>query len=123
MNYAATVPADFFDEQGFLIEYRPPPVQQIGSMNVLRKFQDPSNAIHISEDNVEIQHNISTSTPGSVPSPDFPFTKFPLMEVVSQSQIVFSSISDMLDPRETNNSSRKASRSTECDAFSYFQMF
>ena len=114
MNYAATVPADFFDEQGLLKEYRPPPMQQqIGSMNILRKFQDPSNAILISEDGVEIQHNISTSVPGSVPSPDFPFTEFPSTEIVSQSQIDISSILDTLDLRETNNSLRKASRSTD----------
>ena len=113
MNYAVTVPADFFDEQGLLKEYRPPPVQQIGSMNVLRKLKDPSNAILISEDVIEIQHNISISAPGSIPSPDFPFTEFLSTEVVSQSQIDISSISDMLHPRETNNPLRKASRSTD----------
>ena len=113
MNYAVTVPADFFDEQGLLKEYRPPPVQQIGSMNVLRKLKDPSNAILISEDVIEIQHNISISAPGSIPSPDFPFTEFLSTEVVSQSQIDISSISDMSDPRETNNPLRKASRSTD----------
>ena len=84
-------------------------------MNILRKV--PSNAIHISEDGVEIQNNTSTSVLGSVPdpvpSPDFPFLEFPLMEIVNQSQIDFSSISDMLDPRETSNSLRKASRSTD----------
>ena len=84
-------------------------------MNILRKV--PSNAIHISEDGVEIQNNTSTSVLGSVkdpvPSPDFPFLEFPLMEIVNQSQIDFSSISDMLDLRETSNSSWKASRSTD----------
>ena len=112
MNYAAAVPADFFYERGLLKEYRPPPMQQqIGSMNILRKV--PSNAIHISEDGVEIQPNTSTSVSGSVPdpvpSPDFPFLEFPLTEVVNQSQIDFSSISDMLDLRETDISTSSSS--------------
>ena len=51
--------------------------------------------------------------PAPIPSLDFPFQEFLLMEVVSQSQIDFSSISDMLDPRETSNSSRKATKSTD----------
>ena len=122
MNIASAVPqleADFFDEKGFLKEYRPPAQQQqqqyqhTGSMFVLRKIQDPNNAILLSEDGVEIQHNISTSVPESVPdpvpTPDFPFQEFPLTEVVNQSQIDSSSISDTSDPRETSNSSRKAS--------------
>ena len=122
VNYVQTTPlpqteADFFDEKGLLKEYRPPVQQQTGSMFVLKKIQDPSNAILLSEDGVEIQHNISTSVsesvPVPVPSPDFPFQEFPLMEVVSQSQIDFSSISDTSDPRETSNSSRKATKSTD----------
>ena len=101
MNYAAAVPADFFNERGLLKEYRPPPMQQqIGSMNIMRKVL--INAIHISEDGVEIQPNTSTSVSGSVPdpvpSPHFPFLEFLLTEVVNQSQIDFSSISDTLDP-------------------------
>ena len=116
MNYVAAVPADFFNERGLLKEYRPPPMQQqIGSMNILRNI--PSNAIHISEDGVEIQPNTSTSVSGSVPdpvpSPDFPFLEFPLMEAVNQSQIDFSSISDMLDLRESSNSSKEAPPSTD----------
>ena len=120
MNYTAAVPADFFDERGLLKDYRPPPMQQqIGSMNILRKVQipTPSNATYISENGVEIQYNTSTSVsdpvPDPVPSPDFEFLDFPLTEVVNQSQIDFSSISDILNPRENNNSSRKASKSTD----------
>ena len=112
MNYAAAVPFDFFNERGLPKEYNPPPVQQqIGSMNILREV--PSNATYISENGVEIQHNISTSVsdpvPDIVPSPDFPFLEFPLMEVVNQSQIDFSSISDTLDLRETDISMSSSS--------------
>ena len=86
-------------------------------MFVLKKIQDPSNAILLSENGVEIQHNtptsVSESVPVPVPSPDFPFQEFPLMEVVSQSQIDSSSISDTLDLRENSNSSRKATKSTD----------
>ena len=121
MNIATTLPqteADFFDEKGLLKEYRPPVQQQhTGSMFVLKKIQDPSNAILFSENGVEIQHNTSTSVPESVPapvpSPDFPFQEFPLTEVVTQSQKDSSSISDTLDPRENSNSSRKATKSTD----------
>ena len=116
MNYATAIPveADFFDERGNFKEYRPP---QMGNMNILRKVHTPSNAIILSEDGVEIQNNTSTSTsdpaPASVPTPDFPFTEFPSMEVVTQSQIDSSSISDTLHPRENNNSSSKATRDTD----------
>ena len=125
MNIGSTLPqteADFFDEKGLLKECRPPVQQQqqqsqTGSMFVLKKIQDPSNAILLSENGVEIQHNTSTSVsesvPVPVPSPDFPFQEFPLTEIVSQSQIDSSSISDTLDPRETSNSSRKATKSTD----------
>ena len=120
MNFATTLPqteADFFDEKGLLKEYRPPVQQHTGSMFVLKKIQDSSNAILFSENGVEIQHNTSTSVPESVPapvpSPDFPFQEFPLTEVVNQSQIDSSSISDTSDPRETSNSSRKATKSTD----------
>ena len=95
MNYAAVAPpeADYFNERGIYKEYRPP---QIGNMNILRKVQNPSNAIILSEDGVEIQNDTSTSTsdpaPVAVPTPDFPFTEFPSMEVVIQSQIDFPSI-------------------------------
>ena len=103
MNYAAAIPeADFFDERGNFKEYRPP---QMGNMNILKKAHNPSNAILISEDGVEIQN--------SVPTPDFPFTEFPSTEVVIQSQIDFPSISDTLHPRENNNSLSKATSSTD----------
>ena len=98
MNFANTLPqteADFFDERGLLKEYRPP-VQQTGGMFALRKIPI-----------------IPSSVSDPAPSPDFPFQEFPLTEVVSQSQIDFSSISDTLDPRETSNSSRKATKSTD----------
>ena len=118
MNVATAISqldAEFFDERGLPKVYNLPPVQQIGSMNILRKV--PSNTIHISEDGVEIQPNTSTSVsglvPDPVPSPDFPFLEFPLMEVVNQSQIDFSSISDMLDSRENNNSLKEAPPSTD----------
>ena len=89
--------------------------QQIGSMNIMRKVL--INAIHISEDGVEIQPNTSTSVSGSVPdpvpSPHFPFLEFLLTEVVNQSQIDFSSISDTLDPRENSNSLKEAPLSAD----------
>ena len=122
MNFASTLPqteAEFFDEKGLMKEYRPPVQQQqqqyqhTGSMFILKKVQDPNNAILLSEDGVEIQHSVPESVPGPIPSPDFPFQEFPLTEVVSQSQIDFSSISDTLDPRESSNSSRKATKSTD----------
>ena len=111
MNYATAIPveADFFDERGNFKEYRPP---QMGNMNILRKVHNPSNAIILSEDGEEIQNN-STSTSVAVPTPDFPSTEFPSTEVVTQSQIDSSSISDMLHPRENNNSSSKATRDTD----------
>ena len=117
MNVATTFPqteADFLDEKGLLKEYRPPVQQQhTGSMFVLKKIQDPNNAILLSEDGEEIQHKTSTSVPDPIPSPDFPFQEFPLTEVVNQSQIDFSSISDTLVSRECSNSSRKATKTTD----------
>ena len=110
MNIASTLPqteADFFDEKGLLKEYRPPvqhqqqqQYQQIGGMFALRKIPI-------------IPSSVSESVPDPAPSPDFPFQEFPLMEVVTQSQIDSSSISDTLDPRETSNSLRKATKSTD----------
>ena len=110
MNIASTLPqteADFFDEKGFLKEYKPPvqhqqqqQYQQMGGMFALRKIPI-------------IPSSVSESVPDPAPSPDFPFQEFPLTEVVTQSQIDSSSISDMLDPRETSNSSRKATKSTD----------
>ena len=96
MNYTAAVPFDFFDEKGLPKEYHPPPVQQIGSMNILRKV--PS---------------ISDTVPDPVPPPEFPFLEFPLMEVVTQSQVDSYSISDTSDPRENNNSLKEAPPSTD----------
>ena len=121
MNFASTLPqteAEFFDEKGLLKDYNPQvPQQHTGSMFILKKVQDPNNAILLSEDGVEIQHNTSTSVsdpdPAPILSPDFPFQEFPLREVVNQSQIDYYSISDMTDPRECSNSSRKATKSTD----------
>ena len=104
MNYASTAPlpqinADFFNEKGVPKEYRPPvQQQQIAGMFVLRKID---------------QSSVSGPVPDPAPSPDSPFQEFPLTEVVTQSQIDSSSISDTLDPRENNNSSRKATKSTD----------
>ena len=110
MNFASTLPqteADFFDEQGLPKQYTPPvqQQQQTGGMFALKKIP------------------IASLTPGSVsdpdpvpdpvPTPDFPFQEFPLMEVVTQSQIDSSSISDTLVSRECSNSSRKATMSTD----------
>ena len=124
MNIASTasqIQADFFDEKGVLKEYRPSVHQQqqqqyqhTGNMFVLKKFQgNPSNDILFSDNGVEIQHSVPDPDPAPIPSPDFPFQEFPLTEVVSQSQIDISSISDTSDPRETSNSSRKATKSTD----------
>ena len=122
MNIASTAPqiqADFFDEEGVLKEYRPSVHQQqqqyqhTGSMFILKKVQNPSNDILFSDNGVEIQHSVPDPDPAPIPSPDFPFQEFPLMEVVSQCQIDSSSISDTSDPRETSNSSRKATKSTD----------
>ena len=119
MNFASTLPqteAEFFDEKGLLKEYNPQVQQQYqhtGSMFILKKIQDPNNAILLSEDGVEIQHSVPESDPAPILSPDFPFQEFPLTEVVNQSQIDYYSISDMTDPRECSNSSRKATKSTD----------
>ena len=114
MNIANEVAqADFFDEKGILKEYTPQN-QHTGSMYVLKKFQgNPSSNILFSDNGIEIQHSVSDPDPAPIPTPDFPFQEFPLTEVVKQSQIDISSISDASDPRETNNSSRKATRSTD----------
>ena len=112
MNYVHTAPlpqteADFFDEKGLMKEYRPPvqqqqqqQYQQMGGMIALRKIPI-------------IPSSVSDPVPDPTPSPDFPFQEFLLTEVVNQSQIDSSSISDTLDPRENNNSSRKATKSTD----------
>ena len=115
MNIASTIPqteADFFDEKGLPKQYIPQN-QHTGSMYVLRKFQGKPNDILFSDNGVEIQHSVSDPDPAPIPTPDFPFQEFPLTEVVRQSQIDISSISDTSDPRETSNSSSKATKSTD----------
>ena len=116
MNIASAAPqiqADFFDGRGVLKEYSPQQqqYQHTGSMFVSKKVQDPSNAILFSDNGVEIQHSVPDPDPAPNPSPDFPFKEFPLTEVVSQSQIDSSSISDTLVSRESSNSLRKATKS------------
>ena len=115
MNIASTLPqteADFFDEKGLPKQYIPQN-QHTGSMYVLKKFQGKPNDILFSDNGVEIQHSVSDPDPAPIPTPDFPFQEFPLTEVVRQSQIDYSSISDASDPRETSNSSSKATTSTD----------
>ena len=116
MNIASTLPqteADFFDDKGLLKEYRPPvqqqqqQYQQMGGMFVLRKIPITSSTPS------SVSESVPDPAPDPVPTPDFPFQEFPLTEVVTQSQIDSSSISDTLDPRETSNSSRKATKSTD----------
>ena len=108
MNIASAVSqADFFDEKGILKEYTPQN-QHTGSMYVLKKFQGNPNDILFSNSGVEIQHSVSDPDPAPIPTPEFPLT-----EVVKQSQIDISSISDTSDPRETSNSSSKATKSTD----------
>ena len=114
MNIASTLPhteADFFDEKGLPKQYIPQN-QHTGSMYVLKKFQGNPNDILFSDNGVEIQHSVSDPDPTPIPTPDFPFQEFPLTEVVKQSQIDISSISDASDLRETSNSSSKATMST-----------
>ena len=111
MNFASTLPqteADFFDEKGLLKEYSPPvqqQYQQTGGMFALRKIP-----ITISS---SVPESVPDPAPVPIPTPDFPFQEFPLMEVVTQSQIDSSSISDTLVLRECSNSSRKATKSTD----------
>ena len=119
MNIASTLPqteADFFDEKGLPKQYIPQN-QHTGSMYVLRKFQGNPSNILFSDNGVEIQHNTSASVsdpdPTPILTPDFPFQEFPLTEVVKQSQIDISSISDASNPKETSNSSSKATTSTD----------
>ena len=114
MNFASTLPqteAEFFDEKGLLKEYRPPvqqqQQQQTGGMFVLRKI--PIASLTPSS----VSESVPDPVPDPIPTPDFPFQEFPLTEVVSQSQIDSSSISDTSDPRETSKSSRKATKSTD----------
>ena len=114
MNIASTLPqteADFFDEKGLPKQYIPQN-QHTGSMYVLKKFQGKPNDILFSDNGIEIQHSVSDPDPAPIPTPDFPLQEFPLTEVVKQSQIDISSISDTSDPRESSNSSSKATTST-----------
>ena len=122
MNIATTLPqteAEFFDEKGLLKDYNPQVPQQqqqyqhTGSMFILKKVQDPNNAILLSEDGEGIQHSVSDPDPAPILSPDFPFQEFLLTEVVNQSQIDISSISDTADSRECSNSTKKAPTSTD----------
>ena len=119
MNIASAVSqADFFDEKGVLKEYTPQN-QHTGSMYELKKFQGNPSDILFSDNGVEIQHNTPTSVsdpdpaPTPILTPDFPFQEFPLTEVVKQSQTDYYSISDASNPRETSNSSNKATTSTD----------
>ena len=116
MNIASTFPqteADFFDEKGIPKQYIPQNQQQhTGGMYVLKKFQGKPNDILFSDNGVEIQHSVPDPDPAPIPTPDFPLQGFPLTEVVKQSQIDISSISDTSDPRESSNSSSKATTST-----------
>ena len=110
MNIASTLPhteADFFDEKGLPKQYIPQN-QHTGSMYVLKKFQGNPNDILFSDNGVEIQHSVSDPDPAPIPTQEFPLT-----EVVKQSQIDISSISDASDLRETSNSSSKATTSTD----------
>ena len=97
MNFASTLPqteADFFDEKGLLKEYRPPvqqQQQQTGGMFALKKIPITS----LTPSSV----SVPDPDPDPIPSPDFPFQEFPLTEVVTQSQIDTSSISDTSDPK------------------------
>ena len=104
MNFASTLPqteVDFFDEHGLPKEYSPPvQQQQTGGMFALRKIPI-------------IPGSVSDLAPDPVPTPDFPFQEFPLTEVVNQSQIDSSSISDTLVSRECSNSTKKAPTSTD----------
>ena len=114
MNFASTLPqteAEFFDEKGLLKEYRPPvpqqQQQQTSGVFVLRKI--PIASLTPSS----VSESVPDPVPDPIPTPDFPFQEFPLTEVVTQSQIDSSSISDTSDPRETSNSLRKATKSTD----------
>ena len=110
MNIASTLPqteADFFDEKGLPKQYIPQN-QHTGSMYVLKRFQGNPNDILFSDSGVEMQHSVSDPDPAPIPTPEFPLT-----EVVKQSQIDYYSISDTSDPRETSNSSSKATKNTD----------
>ena len=114
MNIASTLPqteADFFDEKGLPKQYIPQN-QHTGGMYVLKKFQGNPDDILFSDNGIEIQHSVSDPDPAPIPTPDFTLQEFPLMEVVRQSQTDYYSISDTSNPRESSNSSSKATTST-----------
>ena len=122
MNIATAVSqldANFFNERGLPKIYNHRPAPQIGSMKILKKMPQ-NDAILISERGEEIQlieqpkqPNNTPSVSGSVPASDFSQIEFPLTEVVNQSQIDLPSISNTLHPRETGNSSSKATKRTD----------
>ena len=115
MNIASTLPqteADFFDEKGLLKEYRAPVQQHQHPHQQQQQYQQMGGTFALKKIPI-IPSSVSESVPDPAPSPDFPFQEFPLTEVATQSQIDSSSISDMLDLRETSNSSRKATKSTD----------
>ena len=117
MNFASTLPqteADFFDEQGLLKEYKTPvQQQQTGGMFALRKIPVASLTPSSVSESAPDPAPVTDPAPDPVHTPDFPFQEFPLTEVVTQSQIDSSSISDTLVSRECSNSSRKATKSTD----------
>ena len=122
MNVATAVSqldAEFFNERGLPKVYNLPPTTQIENMNILKTIPQ-NDAILLSERGEEIQlteqlkqPNNTPSVPGSVPASDFSQIEFPLTEVVTQSQIDFPSISNMKHMRETGNSSKKVTKSTD----------
>ena len=67
----------------------------------------------VSKSSINTPTSVSDPDPAPILSPDFPFLEFPLTEVVDQSQIDYFSISDTSDPRESSNSSSKATKSTD----------
>ena len=87
MNFASTVEADFFDEQGLLKEYRPP-VQQHQHPHQQQQQQQTGGMFALKKIPIANLTPSSVSDPDPVPdpTPDFPFQEFPLTEVVNQSQ-------------------------------------
>ena len=131
MNFASTLPqreAEFFDEKGLLKEYRPSVhfderVQQ-QQYHTYRQYvcikENPRSQVMlfsfqkmVQKSSIILLLQFQIPDPAPIPTPDFPFQEFLLTEVVTQSQIDFSSISDMLVSRESSNSSRKVTKSTD----------
>ena len=121
INMATAVPqldAEFFDERGIPKVYNLPAAPQIGSMNILRKIPQNDEILISEEEEIHSieqpdQPNNAPSVSDSGPPSDFSQIEFLLMEVVNQSQIDSPSISDMIHLKETGNSSKKASKSTD----------